>query len=310
VTVCIAALCQWNGVPIVLGASDRMLTSADITFEPPASKIYSITNSIHALIAGDATIHAEIYPKVFARVSKMISAKPLEWVRVEEVARIYGDETLQYRKRTATRMVLEPLGLTWDTFMSKQKDMSPDFLDDLSSKILEMRPDSRIIVAGLDESGAHIWMVDGYGKASCGDKAGFVAIGIGKRHAESEFMFDGHYPNSTFYETLLRAYAAKKRAEVAPGVGERTDMFIIAGLGAAVSMNDETLESWLPQLSEAYNRMNAKQIEAKKEASKEITEFFDTALKQFIEESKKTQAEPEIKPLPPAPNGGDQKYEG
>jgi 20S proteasome alpha/beta subunit len=231
-----------EGTPAVIGASDRMLTSADITFEPPATKIYTLTNAIHVLIAGDATVHAEIYPKVAVRINKMISAKPSEWVKVEEAARIYGDETLQYRKRTSARLVLEPLGLTWDTFLSKQKDMSPDFLDDISSKILEMRADSRVIVAGLDESGAHIWVVDGYGKASCGDKAGFVAIGIGKRHAESEFMFDGHSPNSTFYETLLRIYAAKKRAEVAPGVGERTDMFIIAALGTPVLMLDEERE--------------------------------------------------------------------
>jgi hypothetical protein len=53
--------------------------------------------------------------------------------------------------------------------------------------------------------------------------------------------------------------------------------------------------------------MNAKQIEAKKEGSKEITEFFAAALRQFIEESKKTQIEPEKPASPPPSDSGDQK---
>jgi hypothetical protein len=32
-TVCIAALCLWETKPLVIGASDRMLTAGDIEFE-------------------------------------------------------------------------------------------------------------------------------------------------------------------------------------------------------------------------------------------------------------------------------------
>src|SRR2546421_7416049 len=62
---------------------------------------------------------------------------------------------------------------------------------------------------------------------TCYDKAGFAAIGAGEWHAKSAFMFNRHTRFRAVPQTLLLTYAAKKRAEVAPGVGAYTDMFII-----------------------------------------------------------------------------------
>jgi len=50
-TVCIAAVCEGN---ILIGASDRMLTSGDIQFQPPTTKIYTFTTSINVMTSGDA----------------------------------------------------------------------------------------------------------------------------------------------------------------------------------------------------------------------------------------------------------------
>jgi xanthine dehydrogenase iron-sulfur cluster and FAD-binding subunit A len=58
VTVCIAVLCEGPGHPLIVGASDRMLTSDLIEFEPRLSKIHQLTTNIVALIAGDTDVQA------------------------------------------------------------------------------------------------------------------------------------------------------------------------------------------------------------------------------------------------------------
>ncbi len=302
-TVCLAAICQWLNVPIVVGCSDRMLTSGDIQFQPPASKIYGITKSIYALVAGDAGVHSEVFPKVAERVNALIQTKPKEWVKVETVASFYGEEVLNYKKRTLSRLVLEPLGLTWSTFITRQKDFSPEWLDDISHKMLELKAEHRVLIAGLDATGAHIWIVDGQGKPSCADKVGFAAIGIGKRHAESEFMFTKHTPSSGFPETLLRIYAAKKRAEVAPGVGDATDLVVVPNLGGGNIMIDEELQGGLPQLAATYRSMIEEQEEAKERANKIMADFFEEEMKKVTEQqANPTEQLPPTQPLSSQPS--------
>jgi hypothetical protein len=295
VTVCIAATCRWlEGIPIAMGVSDRMLTSGDIQFMPPQTKINTITNSIYAMGSGDATIHGEVFPKVYARVADLVSKNPTEWARVEDVADMYGEEMLRYKNKIIARLVLEPLGLTWQTFLSKQKDMSPDWLDSITDRILEYSSAARTIVAGLDATGAHIYVVDGTGKVSCVDKVGFAAIGIGKRHAESEFMFSGHTPDSEFPDSLLRLYIAKKRAEVAPGVGPSTDMFVVPSLGKGFVTRDEELISGMPQLHDTYRELITRQDAIRAAANKNLSDFMEEEMKKYQEQTSK--ANQQIKP--------------
>ena len=57
-TVCIAAICDEG--TMVAGASDRMITAADIEFEPPQPKIWPLTNSIIAMYSGDTSFLTEV----------------------------------------------------------------------------------------------------------------------------------------------------------------------------------------------------------------------------------------------------------
>ena len=89
-------------------------------------------------------------------------------------------------------------------------------------------PDVETILTGVDQEVpyTHIYLIKN-GDISCQDTIGFAAIGIGSWHANSQLMFAGHTRWKSFPETLLLVYSAKKRAEVAPGVGEATDMITI-----------------------------------------------------------------------------------
>jgi hypothetical protein len=83
--------------------------------------------------------------------------------------------------------------------------------------------DVEVIIAGHDDSGAHIWSIRN-DTPYCHDVEGFAAIGIGADHADSELRFAGFTPYQDAPHALMMAYFAKRRAEFAPGVGRMTDL--------------------------------------------------------------------------------------
>jgi hypothetical protein len=224
VTVCIAALCL-NGT-LLIGASDRMLTAGDIIeYEPEQTKIIALTNSIVIMCAGDAALQTELIQQVSRDVDARIKSSPENWWAIRDVAFLYNRYYNLELKRRAESAVLAPLGLNSATFIQSQARMSASLVSKLASEILNFAmPDTETIFAGVDSTGAHIYVAAGP-NLSCHDTSGFATIGGGSWHANSEFMFAGHHRAKPGPDTMFRVFSAKKRAEVAPGVGKVTDMW-------------------------------------------------------------------------------------
>src|SRR6185437_12932896 len=89
VTVCVAAISDSS---TIIGASDRMITAGDVEFEPPQAKIYPLTSSIAAMIAGDASLQIELLYAVNEKVRLAIEANPRTWLSVKEVADWYYEQ--------------------------------------------------------------------------------------------------------------------------------------------------------------------------------------------------------------------------
>jgi len=135
--------------------------------------------------------------------------------------------------------------------------MNPDVVKKITTGLIDYKlPDVEAIFAGIDMSGPHLYVVRN-GNVSCEDRIGFAAIGVGSWHAESLFMAAGHTRAATTSRALYLTFAAKKRAEIAPGVGVETDMFMIGPqLGSYISIRDSIIQDlgrfykssvdWLP----------------------------------------------------------------
>lgn len=296
VTVCIGALCRWGDMPVVVAASDRMITAGDIQFQPPRTKIYQLTTSIFALTAGDASACSEILDHARADILARLSTDQ-SWLPVEAAADFVSRSVIRYRKKLAERMLLVPLGLTIETFMSRQREMSDRWAERMTEKLFGYESGVSLIVAGVDTTGAHLWLVDGFGKTACNDSVGFAAIGFGQWHAESQFMFAGHAPWRPLPETLLLTFAAKKRAEVAPGVGAETDMCTVAGLGNFFQTDLEMMG----YLRSLYSQMRETEDKAAIEVNKDIGKHFDDIVKSAQEAAKQSQQQPDtsVEKLPP-----------
>lgn len=253
-TVCIAAICDNS---MLIGASDRMVTSGDIQFEPQRTKIISLTSSIVVMTAGDVAIQTEALQEVSAVIEQRVRDEPQNWWMVRDVAFLYRDAYNRARLRRAENKVLAPLGLNSETFLLRQQQIEPGLLRQLAVDLKNFyAPSASAIFAGVDYNGPHIY--DALNSdITCRDLIGFSAIGAGDWHANSQFMFAGHTRTKPFPETLLLTYAAKKHAEVAPGVGEATDMFLIGpNLGTYLAVGDHVLTN----LARIY-RDNRKQLQ-------------------------------------------------
>jgi len=158
--------------------------------------------------------------------------------------------------------------------------MDPDLVLDLTEQLQDHRaPEVSVIFAGVDQDGPatvtgplphpHIYLADGP-EITCQDRVGFAAIGIGASHSESQFMYVGHTVEKPLIDTLLTTYIAKRRAEIAPGVGKETDMFAIGpGLGTYFKIGDHVVEG----LVNIGKRYDEKAAEARAAATAEMYRF-------------------------------------
>jgi 20S proteasome alpha/beta subunit len=227
-TVCVALLCL-NGYSVV-GASDRMLSTSDNQFK--RSKIYNITKSIVMLISGDLALHSELLVNLRAQVRAAEENGTADKITVREVAEAHAALYAEAKLRVAERDFLNPVGLDRQTFLSRQKELDERFVSSLTSEMVNIRlPSCSAIFAGIDDSSgvrkAHIYSMHN-GMVLCHEDSGFAAIGIGQDHAASNLMFSSYSPEDSIERGMYLAYASKTRAEVAPGVGIETDMFLIS----------------------------------------------------------------------------------
>lgn len=221
-TVCVASISCGNRV---IGASDRMLSTAEIAFEPPTSKVRALTSAIFAMTAGDAAFQAEILGTVRSDIDAYIAEPHADWLSVREVAELYLTHWNNAKRRRAESALLAPLGLNSSTFVSAS-GLDPSVSDRIANALIAFQvPRVEVIIAGIDKTGAHIWVIED-GHIHCENGVGFACIGAGRRHADSQMMTGQHHAFAGLSQALVMTHAAKKRAEVSPSVGpERTWSF-------------------------------------------------------------------------------------
>lgn len=278
-TVCIAAICTWpTGGLMIVGASDRMLSAHDIKFEPPQQKIYQFDKRAIALTAGDPYAQVAIGDEV----SRVLQLKPK--VTIRELAYLYADAHSAYRRHVAETKFLKPLGLDANSFVDRSQDFRSDLVSDLRLDMQREALDAETIIAGVDETGVHLFVITDPGTVSCADAVGFAAIGSGKGHADSHFMMARHTRMTPSHTAVLNTYIAKRRSEVAPTVGSATDIFFITSDGFW-----PIAEEIHQKLEEVYADLERKITAATSEADDETTAFIQTYVETQNQSTETTQ---------------------
>lgn len=233
-TICIAAICE-SGESIVV-ASDRMITAGFLAleYEHPGSKLDRISPCIVGLTAGDALIVTELFGLCRDRIQE------LQTPAVAKVAEVVKDQFINLRKRQVEELYLRPRGLTLEEFYREGYiNRLPDQLAfTLDSDMWKQGLGLDVIIAGVDDTGAHIYGIDDPGTLHCYDRIAYHAVGSGLTHALLTLAGNQHCQERSVNETVFLVYEAKKRAELAPGVGSATEIGIVAAK-KVVELSDE-----------------------------------------------------------------------
>ncbi len=223
-TICIAAMAE-GGKRIVL-AVDRMVTAnfpIPTEFETSdVPKIYRLGNTAMAMSAGNALTAYEIIEKAKAQIlSQQIS-------KVEQITEIVRRTYQDYRRRLVNERVFEPRGLTLDAYYNLQQKLVPGVVQEIESQLTSFNIQVELIVVGCrDEEECHIFTVSHPGVSLLHDALGHVSIGSGAPHVMYYFI-GSEYKKSLPVEKVEEIVReAKKKSEVAPGVGKQTEVLII-----------------------------------------------------------------------------------
>ncbi len=219
-TIGIAAICEKGTV--VVGLSDRMITSRGIRIaELRQTKTTVIMPTIFIMTAGDTDVSSEVITELQERVQSKT-----EW-KVVEIGKLCQSILAEIQARKATTQVLAPFGLDTNSFISRQAEMLPSFVEKLTDDINDLPlPAVELIITGIDSSGCHIFTVSD-STLACKDKNGYAVIGIGSIHAEAEILKAGWGKWVSAAAAIFICYMGKKSAEQAPSVGRNTDILFV-----------------------------------------------------------------------------------
>ncbi len=260
-TICIAALCEEGNA--VVTASDRMITAdfLALQFEHPNPKIEKLAESCVGLTAGDALAHTEL----FRNCKEYIQV--LKTPNVDLIANTIKNQFSELRKKQAEDLLLKPRGLTIinfykDGYINKIPSDLATVID--RGIIRDIKYPIIILIAGVDKTGAHIYCVSDPGIVNCFDRLGYNAIGSGDRHALYSIIENNHSESKGLNETVFTVYEAKRKAELAPGVGKAIEIVIITSEGIK-----EISKSEMNQLEAIYSKkVNPSQKDIEESISK------------------------------------------
>jgi len=216
-TICIASIA---GKDTVIMTADKMVTVSmpNIKFERRTSKIVPLSNWCGLATAGDALILEEVLQKA-GSLADMQS--------VEQIATKLAETYSEHREKLAEQSIVKPVGLTLQYIKEHQREMRAEIVMNVFQQMAQFRYDSVMLIAGIDDKGAHIYFIHPPGVLRCMDAIGYWAIGTGEQHALQTFITSEFDQPISFNRAMLVTYEAKKRAEKATGVGLLTDVLVI-----------------------------------------------------------------------------------
>jgi hypothetical protein len=257
-TQLIAALC--DGGKTAIAVSDRMVSSSDMTlgFEAPDAKSEVISNNFVVLVAG--TIHE---PDLVRDVQQKAKGKD----SFREIADVLKDLYQQLRtKRIEDEILRARWGIeTINEFHKKQRMLLEGLVIETQERIADYDIGVQMVIAGVDDR-AHIGIVGNPGVWRSYDSLGWCVTGMGDRHAENVFAWYRFSRATPLNQALFITYEAKRKSEMAGGVGKGTDMLVIKADGIH-EVNEKTLTA----LEAIYEERESGS--QRKEFDKKISEF-------------------------------------
>jgi hypothetical protein len=213
-TICLAALCRHDDHQ---PAADRMVTMGGfIEFEHPVPKMAEPSPLAVVMVAGDTLVGTRLAQDVSGGLHGTSA-------RILDIAQRLAAQYQGMRQQAIESQILGPRGLNLAAFYGAHASLNPQITMMLDQQLSQFNLGVELLLAGVDDQGPHIFSVHNPGPSELQhDVIGYAAIGSGAIHAVQSMIGFGHSAAAGVPETIFRVYASKRRAEVAPGVGQDT----------------------------------------------------------------------------------------
>ncbi len=260
-TVCVGVICD-GGKGAVLAADEMVTFGAPMSLqtEPPAfSKIHLLTNESVYLFSGTVPDGEQIFVNSKAKTA---AAGKQPVLQIAETVKI---SYMELKHKRIEETIIQPLLGT--DFAGFRQLVGQSSGSQILQQVLGLNSQHNlqidILISGFDDTGHHLFIVTHPGILQPADMLGFTAIGSGNLHAMISLSLAGQTKVTPFAETVLNIYKAKKAAEVAPGVGRRTDMVILRNdkINIAGPKLFEVLEKYCQKPQQAISESERSDIE-------------------------------------------------
>jgi hypothetical protein len=217
-TVCIAAATIFNDDPLLVLCMD-MMGSTDSTSSETTFKWQPVGDGFSAMIAGTVSAARELVSECH---SELLKIKPQT---IKQVLAALRTAAGTHKRNFAEAHVQNQLGLSYQVFLDTGKQSLPtDLFRELARDIAAHDFNAEAIISGFLGGKPVIFVVNGESVYSCDD---FAVIGSGSDLAEAALYHRDQNFTSGANRTMYCVYEAKRLAERAPGVGRKTQMFIV-----------------------------------------------------------------------------------
>ena len=252
-TICIGTICDNGKKAIVI--TDRMVTSSGLSVEfEHETKIQKLAEKCLIVTAGDASIHEEILRPVEEKYKNIDSPK------ISDIVDDIKQEWCNLRIRIIEENFFRPRNLTMNEYYERQADFIEYFISSAEDYIVnEELIDLELLLIGIDIYGAHLYYITDPGTSRPYTSLGFCSIGSGEPHAENSLIANHFSRTWTLEEAMYLTYEAKKQAEIAPGVGEYTNIAYVDEKECHF-VSDETIK----KLHHIYEKKDEQIIEPSK----------------------------------------------
>jgi len=250
-TICIASMA---GDDHVVVTSDRMITLSlpSTEFEQNVPKTIKLTDNCVAATAGNALGFVPIYEETLRTIKQSKNA-----LGIQEISEIIKTAYTNARNAKLEQDVLSTMGLNLQSFYQLNKSLASEIVANLATAMKQYTYGVSILIAGVDESGGHIYRIDNPGRVESYDTIGHCAIGSGDLHAVSTFIGNDYDPNLDVDHVVAMTYEAKRKSEKAQGVGEETDLYVVCNNGIIQLPEDK-----VKQLAEIFDKKTDQEKES------------------------------------------------
>jgi 20S proteasome alpha/beta subunit len=227
----------------------------NLQVEGAVRKIVPLSEHAAFLFSGTVPDGEEVAKRARARM------QGAQQIDVAAIAAFTAESYQELKARRIEETILRPLlGLTFAGFQQLVgQSASSQVLQQVLGMISQHNLQLDVMIAGIDQTGAHLFVVTHPGSAMPMDTVGYAAIGSGGMHAAIRLSLGRQSTAINLPETVGNVYEAKIASEAAPGVGKVTDIAVVNASG--VQFFEDDAFNVLAEIHKERPSLNADDLE-------------------------------------------------